>query len=304
MIYSIDVTNFKGETINIDLFNPEASGLLISDITGITPMGAQVNTTNYGALDGAVFNSARIDPRQINIMMYLLEKPTIEITRQEVLYRHFPLKKPVKIRFNTDRRSSVITGYVESVETPIFTDKEQTNIQILCPDPFFYEDETQYKKVLRANPEFEFPFSNESLTEKLICFGDIFDDPYGIIKYEGDGEIGCIIHLRATGNQAVVNPTLYDVYGNKKIAIDTAKIQQITQVPFYAGDEIIISSVAGKKYMKYLHAGVYQDIMNAFPLRMTWFTLKSGNNFFGFKAEENFDDLVMEIEYVPTYEGV
>lgn len=304
MIYSIDVTNFKGETINIDLFNPEASGLLISDITGITPIGANINTTNYGVLDGAVYNSARIDPRQINIMMYLLEKPTIEITRQEILYRHFPLKKPVKIRFNTDRRSSVITGYVESVETPIFTDKEETNVSILCPDPFFYEDEVRTKRLLRALPEFEFPFSNESLTEKLICFGDIYDDPMSIINYEGDGEIGCTIHLRAKGNNPVVNPTIFDVYNNQKLTVNTEKIKTITGYDFKAGDEIIISSVAGKKYMNYQHGGVYQDIINAFPLRMTWFTLKSGANLFGIKAEQNFENLTMEIEYIPTYEGV
>lgn len=303
MIYSIDVTNFKGETLNIDLYKPYESGFLISDITGITPIGANINITNYGVLDGGVFNSARVDPRPINIIGYLLNSPTVESSRHK-LYHYFPLKKPVSIKFYTETRVSVINGYVESVDAGIFSDQEQANVSVLCPDPYFYEDEVRTKRLLRALPEFEFPFSNESLTENLLCLGDIYDDPISIINYEGDGEIGCTIHLRATGDNPVVNPTIFDVYGNQKLTVNTSKIKAITGYDFKNGDEIIISSVAGHKYMSYMHGGVYQDIMNAFPLRMTWFTLKTGANMFGIKAQQNFENLTMEIEYVPTYEGV
>lgn len=137
MIKSVTVTNHVGDSLQLILREPEKSGLIITDIDGLGPIKASINTTNYATLDGAYFNSSRGETRNINITLRPMD-PDVEGNRLKA-YRFFPVKEKVKIEVITDNRDGVIEGYVESVEPTIFSDEESIDISIICPDPFFYE---------------------------------------------------------------------------------------------------------------------------------------------------------------------
>ena len=57
MIKNIQITNFRNEILTIELANPEKSGFAILDITGLGPVKADINTTENGINDGAVFSA-------------------------------------------------------------------------------------------------------------------------------------------------------------------------------------------------------------------------------------------------------
>lgn len=67
MIKTVTVTNNRGEVMTFDLAFPEKSGFAISRIEGVGPVKANVNTMKMATVDGSVFNSARIDERNIVI---------------------------------------------------------------------------------------------------------------------------------------------------------------------------------------------------------------------------------------------
>ena len=51
MIKSITVINPKGESLELDLFHPEKSGLIVKSITGLGPPKANINSTELARAD-------------------------------------------------------------------------------------------------------------------------------------------------------------------------------------------------------------------------------------------------------------
>ena len=163
MIYSMTVTNFKNESLKLELSNPTPSGLIVTNIEGIGSIQATINTTDMATADGAWFNSARANTRNIVCHLMPMDEPSVEENRHKI-YRYFPVKKKLKLTFDTDTITSVIEGYVETIESDIFSDKESVTVSILCPDPLFYAEGGSEDAFAGIENEFEFPFSDESIT--------------------------------------------------------------------------------------------------------------------------------------------
>lgn len=162
MIKAVSVTNFKNETLRMELTKPEESGLIVYNIEGIGGAKANINTSDIANGDGAWYNSSKAQSRNIVLSVKLMPKPTIEDTRHDIIYRYFPIKKNIRLTFETDLRTTYIDGYVESNETPIFSSEEYTQVSVVCPDPYFYlVEETSLKS--GASPLFEFEFCDDSI---------------------------------------------------------------------------------------------------------------------------------------------
>lgn len=169
MINTVKVTNYLGDAITISLANPSSSGFAVSSITGLGPVKANINTTEVATNDGSIYNSARLDPRNI-VLDIIFYGSDIETLRQKT-YKYFPIKKQLTLEFETDNRTATINGYVESNEPNIFTRSENTRISIVCPDPYFYSvtEDNQVTVFSGITPEFEFEWENnaqEYVTEK------------------------------------------------------------------------------------------------------------------------------------------
>lgn len=305
MIYSVTVTNYVGDSIKLDLRKPNDTGFLIYNIEGIGPGKANINSTEISTSDGSKFNVARLSQRNIVFSIMFTStalNETIEQIRHKT-YKYFPLKKEVELIFETEEREVRITGYVESNEPTIFSSSEGTQISIICTDPFFYSvKENTITNFYPVEPLFEFPFSNESLYEKRIQFGRIRDVIEGVIKYEGDTEIGIIIYIRATGPASDV--TITNVKTREVMKIDTDKIGTITGKPLQDKDDIIINTMKGNKSIVLMREGKTYNILNCLDKNTDWFTLSKGENVFGFAANTNQANLQFSVENMVIYEGI
>lgn len=306
MIRSITVINDQDEALYLDLFHPEDSSLVITKIDGLGPTKASINTTELASSDGAMFNSSRITSRNIVMSFQLLEDPVtnlIETTRLKV-YRAFPLKRNVTIIIETDHRIAQTTGYVETNEPDIFQKQETMQVSIVCPDPFFYTKDDS-KTLNGVESQFSFPFSNESLTEPLLLLGDIISSVGEPYYYSGDIQCGVIIHMHAYDE--VINPTIYNSLTKERMKFDTSKIRAIVEDTYdniIAGDDIIISSISGDKYVKLRRHGKEYNILACLPKLTQWITVKKGDNVFGYFAESGSSNLNMIINTNILYEGM
>ena len=305
MIKSIKVTNYLGDTIKLILREPERTGFLITSITGLGPAKATVNTTDISTNDGTLFNSARLAQRNIVINMMFVDsiyKESIEDLRQKS-YKYFPLKKKIELIIETDNRIVKTTGYVESNEPNIFSKAESTQISIVCPDPYLYSaGEKNITEFYMVEPMFEFPFSNESLTEPLLIFSEIKSQTEGVVYYDGDAEVGVTIRIHALGS--VSNVRVYDIETQDGMTIDTAKLATLTGNGIIDGDDIIINTEKGAKSITLIRDGVSYNILNCLDRKAHWFSLTKGDNLFAFTAEENVTNLQFTIENRVIYEGV
>lgn len=301
MIKSFTVTNPKGESLKLELTRPELSGLIVQSIEGLGPTKATINTGETATMDGSLFNSARASSRNIVITLALLFAPTIEDSRQKT-YKYFPTKKRIRLDFETDRRSVYTYGYVESNEPSIFNKQETVQISIICPDPKFYEEQQTVTGFYGSIPLFEFPFSNESVTDKMIEISQIRLDSRAILSYKGDADAGAIISIYAKGSAK--NITLYNTETGESLFIDTEKIKKITGRPFDSGDDIRISTIKGDLYVRLLREGVYTNVISALGKGSDFFQLTNGDNIFAFIAEEGQDNIVITFLYNNAYGGV
>ena len=302
MIKSIKVTNPKGESLVLDLFHPEKSGLIVRSISGLGPPKANINSTDLATADGALYSSARASTRNIVFNLQFMFAPTIEDSRQ-LTYKYFPLKKLVKIEVETDNRSLETSGYVESNSPDIFSREETTQISIICLDPFFYDPNPSVTQFATVTPTFEFPFSNESTSEDLIEFGTINLDTRSTIDYVGDVDTGVLITIHALGSVSG-SLTIYNVETQEQMVIDLAKIKTLIGKDYGSGDDIIISTVSGDKYVQVLHDGKYTNAIAAIEKLADWFQVSVGRNIFNFTVTKGIENLVMSFSYRNAYGGI
>lgn len=304
MIKSITVTNYLGDTLKMELSRPQLSGFIITAITGLGPGKSNINTTEISTNDGSLYNSSRVPNRNIVISLRYLGNDSIEDVRQ-MSYKYFPIKKKLRLLIETDNRLAEIDGYVESNEPEIFSKEEGADISIICPYPFFYSadgDGMQTTVFSGVEPLFEFPFSNESLSDPLLEMGEIHNRTDNVVIYNGDVETGIIITIHAMGEASGI--TIYNTLTRETMEIDTDKIATLTGSGIIAGDDIIISTVKGDKYAKLIRAGDEINILNCMDKNTDWFQLSKGDNVFVYTAETGTTNLQFKIENRLVYEGV
>lgn len=304
MIKSVTVTNHLDESIKLDLFNPEESGFVIKNIDGLGPVKANINFKELATNDGSIDNSARLSSRNIVMSLQFIESPTIEETRLKS-YKYFPIKRNIKILIETDNRICETIGRVETNVPTIFSNAEGCQISILCPNPYFYsagENGANQTIFYGTNPLFEFPFSNESLTEDLIEFGSIENRTEGTIYYDGDAEIGITIQIHAVGEAAGL--VIYNTRTRELMRINDDKLKSLIGSGIQAGDEITITTSRGEKGIYMLRSGVTTNILNSLEKPIKWFQLSKGDNTFAYTASAGLTNLQFRIENKVIYEGV
>lgn len=304
MIRSITVINYLGESLKLDLERPELSGFIVTSVTGLGPGKATINTVEAVTTDGSRFNSARVSSRNIVISLKYMWKPTIEEVRQ-LSYKYFPIKKKIKLVIETDNRIASIEGYVESNEPNIFSKDEGADISIVCAFPFFYsaEGDGMVTTVFSGiEPMFEFPFSNESLTDSLLLMSEVQNRSYNNVPYYGDVETGITMTIHAIGEASDIS--IYNVETREALHINTDKIRALTGSGIKNGDDIIISTSVGSKSATLVRDGESTNILNCLDRGMSWFQLSKGDNLFSYTADTGASNLQFKIENRLVYEGV
>lgn len=306
MINTLTVINYLGEQLAIKLANPFDVGMAITEITGIGPGSADIITTDNATMDGAVYNSSRLSYRNIVITLKLLgtdaNGQSIEATRHNV-YKYFPIKKPLWLIFESDKRNAMIQGYVESNEPEIFSDWETTQISIICPDPYFESLNGTITNFSGIEPTFQFPTSlNEEPTFEL---GRLYMEGDIDIYYTGEVETGVNINMTFRDH---VNPiTIYNVLTNEKIVLDTTKIES-RYGALQQGDKIVISTSRGYKKATLSRDNTTYNIINCLDKDLDWFQLHKGDNIFSYSVEGGADgglyDLEMTFSNRILYEGL
>ena len=288
MIESVTVTNYLGEQVTMMLARPESSGFVITNIEGLGPVSASINTTKVATNDGSMFNSALLDERNITMTLIFLDDGTrtVEEIRHES-YKYFPIKRSVHLSIKTDNRILETDGYVESNEPVIFSAQEYTSISIICPDPFFYSPRYNVTDFSNIYPNFEFPFGTvENLTD--FEFDIAYDTTESTVVYEGDHEVG--IEMGISFFDYAESVVLHNKTTNESMVIDVTRLSK--KVPgfesdprFKQGDFININTKRRNKSITLTRDGVEYNILNCLAKGTKWFTLSKGENVFYFTAD-------------------
>ena len=336
MIKAITITNYLGSldehvnralnytkyetnnsTIHVELGQAEPThGFLVEKIEGLGPVKADINMTDLATTDGSLYNSSRLQTRNIVLTFNFKNCPDAEAARLKT-YRYLPIKRKVMLSVETADRNARVVGYVESNEPDIFSKEVKSVISIICPDPYFYSNEYGYSPHVITftgiNSEFEFPFSNDSLSEDLIEFGSMQRIVDKSFLYEGDQETGVnmAIMVNSTINTNITLIHLKNSYNpndpeiQSEFFIDIEKFYDLMDETYLiTGDVIEIDTTNGQKRITLRRSGVEYNILNAVSRDSDWFQLAKGSNTFKFTAGGNESKMVFRVENYVIYEGV
>jgi len=313
MIRSFTVTNPSGNSLMMELENPKKSGFFVAGITGLGPPKADINTTRRAGSDGSIYNSAKVESRNIVITLIYYTDNTagtdgqildVEALRQRT-YKFFPIKRQVTLHFITDRRRASITGYVESNEIGFFTNMEGSQISIVCNDPWFISEDVGVTnlRLINTEPLLTFPiYFDEETAENRdhLEFSRKKSRITGNIPYYGDLETGFSLTVAcksATGDIALSNDT-----HNETITISSETVRKLTGSLISSGDRIVVTTHTGNKTAKLFRGSTVHNIIAAVNKQSKWLKLYSGNN--ELSATPTTGRVEVSIDLKVLYEGM
>ena len=269
-MFILKIQNTKGEIFEL---TRDSTNYYIIGVQGLTRPPTAVNSSAGGTVDGSFYNSSRVEQR--NIVIDIVLNGDIETNRQR-LYQIFPTKTKCTIYFENANRNVQIDGYVETLEGDLFVQREQMQISIICPRPYFEDLETIYTELSQIVRKFEFPFTIEE--SDPIPFSEIVDYPLCTIYNGGDVECGCIMKIQIFG--LVTGATLTGL----KIYNTTRQTFFGLNRAFQNGDEITINTISGQMGVTLTRNGQTYNLLNNVTAGSAWFRLSIGDNNFTFSS--------------------
>ncbi len=171
-MFSLTLQNKNGDQLTFEQNSP----FTITEIQGLNPPEATINTSEVALLDGAKYNGAKINMRQINVAFAI--EYSAAYNRIEV-YKVLKSKQWVRMYYVGDYRNVYIDGYITSIDISYFEMKQIVTCGILCPEPFFQQAQQIIDSLSNIINAFHFPFYGTGGTGKnLIDFSQISFDTY------------------------------------------------------------------------------------------------------------------------------
>lgn len=273
----------------IQLSFSQNSPFTVTEIEGLNPPDADINTSELALIDGAKFNSAKLQMRTINIAFaieYQAAKHRIEI------YKVLKSKQYVKFIYKGQYRHVFIEGYISSINIDYFDMKQICTCSILCPSPYFKAAQEIVNELQTIIGAFHFPFA--STEDPELLFGYISTD-LGV-EIENDGDVACGMIIQLYCRYAVSNPKIFNYVTAEFIGLNYT---------LQAADLITIDTRQGEKTVVLLRNGVEYNLFNYVMENSTWLQLSpEGDTFVYEVGTGNAADLEVTFRHFNLYEGV
>lgn len=284
-MYELTLENKAGQQLTFGMNSP----FTISEIQGLNPPEATINTSQIALMDGGKFNSAKVNMRSINVAFaieYEAAKHRIEV------FKVLRSKQYVKLYYKGQYRNVFIEGYISKIGISYFAKKQIVTCSILCPSPFFKEAQEIVDDLSNIISAFHFPFSSTATPQLVFSY---INNEIGIsVDNEGDVECGLVIELYA--RQAVSNPKIYNYITQEYIGVKYS-MQQL--------DVITIDTRQGQKSVKLLRGGVETNLFNYVMEGSTWLQLPpEGGTFVYEVGTGQAEELSVTFRHWNLYEGV
>lgn len=269
----VEVVTERGDTLELPLQNM-SDGYYIEEILGLDPVKAEIVSSSFGNVDGAQFQAARRESRNIVIKMGL-SPDFVATSVRSLRLRLYSLLMPksrVFLRFYMDDGViAEIEGRVESFEAPLFVREPEATLSIICLNPDFYKT-----------------------TSEVVNGTTVSTNVEQVINYEGSTPTGFVFNLAV--NRTLSEVAIYHRGGDNSQAI----IEFIGSL--LAGDVLSVSTVSGNKYAKRIRAGSDTSMLYAVSPESSWIQLSPGVN--NIRVYEAGAAVPFTLEYVNKYGGL
>lgn len=283
-MFSLTLENKNGDQLKFGMYSP----FTITEISGLNPPEATINTSEVAMLDGAKYNSAKVNMRTINVA-FAIESASLNRIN---VYKVLKSKQWIRLYYVGDYRDVYIDGYIQSIDIAYFEMKQIVTVCILCPSPFFNQAQEMVNELSNVISAFHFPFASTASPELMFGYIDELSD----ITIENNGDIECGLIIDLYARSAVSNPKVYNYVTQDFIGVNYS---------MQAGDLITIDTRQGHKSVILTRNAVETNIFNSLMRNSTWLQLEAGGSTFVYEVGTgNASDLFINFRYHNLFEGV
>lgn len=289
MIESLVLTNTV--TLQSVLLDKDDSELVLDEADLGTVEGTH-HSYKYVSQVGVYIDSTTLEQRTVSISGWVIGDTYDELkSNKEVLNRLVNPLHPIdaviqekyKLTFKPDYSVKYSVSYKENNEVLC-----KFLIQGTCADPMFTTKDKQSALIASIIPKFRFPLVIPQGTGILMGLRE--PSLLATLNNGGDIDTGLLVTFSCTST--VTNPSLLNV--------DTREFIKINKV-MSAGEQIIISTGSGEKYIKGIVNGVEYNYFKYMDFDSTWLQLHTGENTLKYDADNNVDGLEVLISFLPKY---
>lgn len=284
MLFSLKLENSSGNIVNLH----DEINYSVVEITGLNPPPASLFLGKSPNRKGAKKNGSTLDER--NLVIRIKVKGDVEYNRN-ALYSWIDTESELKIYYQNGVKNVYCEGTVTDCDFSLFTESQIISVAITCPDSYLKELNAIITEISALLKQFTIPFSIDA---GGVPFSTIRENNTTNIFNSGS-ETGVKITIKCNGT--VENLSLFD-------ANDTTRIFTIKTTLLKDWIVIIDTESSPKTVKLYKPDGAVENIMKYLAPRPTWFTLKKGNNLFGYLAENGIADAEITFAYENKYLGV
>ncbi len=284
-MFELILENKAGDQLTFDQNSP----FTVTEIQGLNPPEANINTSPLALMDGEKFNSSKMQMRTINVAFAI----EVQAAKNRIeVYKVLKSKRWVKFTYIGQYRHVYIEGYIQSIDITYFEMKQVVTCSILCPSPYFKEAQQIVNEMSSIVPAFHFPFA--STASPQLVFSYINNDVGITIDNDSDVDCGMIIELYA--RDAISNPKIFNYLTQEYIGIE---------ISMQAADLITIDTNQGHKTATLLRSGVESSVFNNVMQGSTWLQLPAEGGTFVYEVGTGSEaNLNVAFKHTNIYEGV
>ena len=271
----------------------DTSAFFLESVDGVMSVSNTVTTSENTTVDGSTYQGSTTKERNIVL--------TAHISRNHVYYRNLLYKcfkpKAAGLLTYTEEDERRITDYVvESIEIDEKGVVRNAVISLICPDPFFKDEEDTIVTMAGWRPCFEWA---HEFKEEKEPFGERVAEIIKEIENDSAADnIGIEILIEATG--AVTNPAIYHTEEAEYIKVGTDN----NPLSIGAGEAIRITTGTNEKAVYLVQGEAETEINEYLDEGSDFIQLVHGRNTFTYAADSGRDYMNVTITYRFRYLGV
>ena len=265
-------------------------------VDGMTTAATSIASNAGGGADGEEVNHVRTNARSVVIDLRVREDVEVEEAQRAIL-RVVKLKQTGTLEWTqNDGRTVAISGVVEAVDMPRWSDAVTMQITMFCGQPYWEDAEFVLQQISEAIDLHYFEDSATGMLyfpEEGIAFGEY--DTIRTKEFHNSGDVAVGLEISIVAFATVTNPIIYDGNGN---FLGVGYSDGAKRVQMQAGDVIVITTHRGRKSIT-LNG---QRILHKLRPQSTWLQLEAGDNTFTINSDDDsFSNMTFSLVYKQRY---
>lgn len=285
----LDFISARGDTMplaNNPLFH-------LIHIDGHTTASTSIASAVVGGIDGDTVNNIQATPRTIIIDLQIRNGVDVEEAKRAIL-KVVKLKQQGGLLWTQNERTVVISGIVEAVEMPRWTETAIMQITLHCEQPFWEDVDDiiqQISEAINLHYFTDSPVNMLYFPEDGLPLGEY--DTIRTKSFHNDGDVAVGLEISILAHDTVTNPIIYDQYGNYfGIGYDG------NPLIMHAGDNAVITTHKGRKTVTLNGVNIFDKIKP----NSTWVQLATGDNVFSINSDdESISNMSFSLIYKQRY---